>query len=290
MRIARLLAPVAAAAALLAPAAAFAAPSGPPSSSYATAPRGLAAYASLLEHFGFDVARLRVPVEDASLDEVATVVLLDAGFVDSSATSALRDFVDDGGTLVTGGSSPTWVDALVGDPPTWDGAITDEYPTTGLEASDVATVETAGEGRWSDSGEGTVVAGTEDDALAVEVTEGEGRMTLLADASPLQNRLLDHADNAGFALALAGETPGPVVFVESVHGYGPPRGLSAFPARWRWAGAGLVGAAGLWMWSRGKRLGPPEQAERVLPPPRRAYVEALAATLARARKREGGSG
>lgn len=290
MKALRLAAPLVAAAALLTPAAAVAAPSGPPSSSYATAPRGLAAYASLLERFGFDITRLRVPVEDASLDEAGTVVLLDAGFVDTSATAALRDFVDEGGTLVTGGRSPSWVDSLVGDPPTWDNATSSEYSTSGLEAGDVDTVETAGDGRWSDPGEGTVVAGTEDDALAVEVAEGEGRMTLLADASPLQNRLLDHADNAAFGLALAGEAQGPVVFVESIHGYGPPRGLGAFPARWRWAFAGFVGATGLWMWSRGKRLGPAEEAERVPPPPRRAYVEALAATLARARKREGGSG
>lgn len=290
MRARRLLAPLVAGAALVAPGTALAAPSGPPSSSYATAPRGLAAYASLLEHFGFDVQRLRVPLEDASLDDDATVVLLDAGFVDSSATAALRDFVDDGGTLVTGGSSPAWVDALVDDAPAWDTATSTEYSASGLGAHDVDTVESARAGRWSDPGEGTVVAGTEDDALAVEVSAGEGRMTLLADASPLQNRLLDHADNAAFGLALAGETPGPVVFVETVHGYGPPRGLGAFPARWRWAFAGFAGATGLWMWSRGKRLGPPEEAERILPPPRRAYVEALAATLARARQREGGSG
>jgi hypothetical protein len=36
----------------------------------------------------------------------------------------------------------------------------------------------------------------------------------------------------------------------------------------------------------GRRLGPPEQEARMLPPPRRAYVDALATTLARTKRRD----
>ena len=52
---------------------------------------------------------------------------------------------------------------------------------------------------------------------------------LLADTSPLQNRLLGKADNAALALALA--ATGPSTFVETVHGYGPHAGSRRCPAR-----------------------------------------------------------
>jgi hypothetical protein len=35
------------------------------------------------------------------------------------------------------------------------------------------------------------------------------------------------------------------------------------------------------MWARGRRLGPPEDASRPLPPPRAAYVDAVGSTLMR---------
>ena len=261
---------------------ALAAPSGPPSSSYATSASGVAAYAALLEEFGFEVDRLRGSLERVPLEEDWTLVLLDPPSLASYDVTLLREFLDRGGRLVTGGSvGAAWTDDVVDDPPVWSAGGNTSY-TTGLDG--VSTVESAGEGRWSDPGGGTVVAGDTGDALAVT----SGGVTFLADASPLQNRLLDRADNAAFGLALAGDAPGPVVFVEGVHGFGPPRGLGAIPARWRWTAAGLVSATLLWMWARGRRLGPPERAVRELPPPRRAYVEALAATLARARRREGG--
>jgi hypothetical protein len=112
---------------------------------------------------------------------------------------------------------------------------------------------------------------------------GAGRAVLLADASPLQNRLLDQADNAALGLALAGPPGRRVVFAESVHGYGRATGLAALPERWKWALIGLLLAAIAWVASRIRRLGPAEEETRALPPPRRAYVDAVAATLARTR-------
>jgi hypothetical protein len=121
-------------------------------------------------------------------------------------------------------------------------------------------------------------------ALLLVLTAGRGRIALLADTSPLQNRLLGEADNAALALALSGR--GPLTFVESVHGYGPARGLAALPARFGWALIGLALAALVLMVARGRRLGPPEPERRDLPPPRRAYVDALAATMARGKDHE----
>src|SRR5207249_7350779 len=102
---------------------------------------------------------------------------------------------------------------------------------------------------------------------------GRGRVALLADASPLQNRFLGEADDAALGLALAGPRKRPVAFVESVHGYGRASGVRAIPTSWRWALGGLVLAALVLIWARGRRLGPAERTTRDLPPPRRDYVD-----------------
>ncbi len=103
---------------------------------------------------------------------------------------------------------------------------------------------------------------------------------LLADAAPLVNGRLAHADDAAFALAVSGAGR-PVAFLESVHGYGRASGWGALPGRFRGALAllGLAGAA--LVLARGRRLGPAQPAGRVLAPPRAAYAEALAGVLAR---------
>ena len=110
-----------------------------------------------------------------------------------------------------------------------------------------------------------------------------GEIVLVADPSPLQNRLLDEADNATLALALAGD--GPLVFVEGPHGYGTTTGLAALPARFKWALGLLALSALVLIAARWPRLGPPEPPDDPLFPPRRAYVDALAATLARTHDR-----
>ena len=89
-------------------------PGGPPSSSYATAPDGAAAYAELLRRHGHPVRRIREPLDEAELDPSTTVVLLDPGVVSSDAAERLAAFVSEGGVLVAGGERPGgWVRALV---------------------------------------------------------------------------------------------------------------------------------------------------------------------------------
>jgi hypothetical protein len=111
---------------------------------------------------------------------------------------------------------------------------------------------------------------------------GRGRIALLADASPLQNQLLASADNARLGVDLAGAPGRPVVFVESVHGYGVARGLAALPGRWWWMIAGLTLAAVAWIAGRWPRLGPPSARGRVLPPARSAYLQGMTNILRRA--------
>jgi Domain of unknown function (DUF4350) len=257
-------------------------PSGPRSSSFATKREGLAAWAELAKRNGIPVRGLRESPADASLT-AGTVAVMDAEGLGADEARALRAFAERGGRVIAGGEPGAWTRTLLGgDVPDWhDDASKRATPVgTEPETAGVRRVETAGDGRWDEPG---ALAG-DDGSLLIVRRAGEGRIVLLADTSPLQNRLLDHADNAALALSLSGR--GALTFVESVHGYGPQRGLGAIPARFGWALIGLLLAAIVFMFARGRRLGPPERERRELPPPRRAYVDSLAATMARGKARE----
>ena len=110
---------------------------------------------------------------------------------------------------------------------------------------------------------------------------------LLAEATPLANAQLARADNAAFGLAIAGAEGRPVAFLETVHGYGEASGLAALPARALWVLAGLALAALALVWSMARRLGPAEDEAVALAPPRRDYVEAVAAGLVASGDRRG---
>ncbi len=262
-------------------------PGGPTSSSYATAGDGLAAYAELLARHGHPVERIRTSLDRADLDPGSTLVLADPGDVTAEEAQALAGFVAAGGRLVAAGRAAAPV--LAGLPaggPSWDDAgVRSARPIVSApEVAGVAVVESAGDGIWARAGGSLPLLGDGDRLLATVATVGAGRVVALADASPLQNRLLARADNAAFALAIAGGAGRPVAFAEAQHGYGRSSGVGAIPSRWRWAIAGGFLAAIVWMWSRGRRLGPPDDIERPAPPARRAYVDAMAGALARTRQ------
>ena len=279
-------------------------PGGPTSSSYATAGDGLAAYAELLARNGHPVERVRTSLDEATLDPGTTLVVADPAGVTPAEAEAIARFVGAGGRLVAAGRDAAPVLAgLPGGGPEWDDAgVRSARPLVPApEVAGVTTVESAGAGSWDRSGGTLPLLGDRERVLATVVVAGAGRVVALADASPLQNRLLARADNAAFALAIAGagrpgdtagagrpgDTAGagrPVAFAEAQHGYGRRTGLGAIPARWRWALAGGVLATIVWMWSRGRRLGPPDDIERPAPPARRAYVDAMAGALARTRQ------
>ncbi len=260
-------------------------PSGPPSSSYATAPEGLAAYATLLERFGHPVERSGDRVDDLDAGTETTVILLDPETLLDSEMEALRDFVRSGRTLVVGGAGAPALRVLLPTPPRPSpiGITTGHALGPVRDTRGVRTVLAAGEGSWSAPGSSAPIVVGGRHILLTAGAIGAGRVFFLADPSPLQNRLLDHADNAALGLALAGEGTGPVMFVESVHGYGTGRGLEALPGSWRIALGGIGLAIFVFVLSRIRRLGPPEEPARPEPPPRRIYVDALAETLQRAR-------
>jgi hypothetical protein len=263
-------------------------PGGPASSSYATAPTGVAAYASLLGRAGHRVDRLRGHVADARLDPARTLVLLDpAAQVTPADTSALHAFVEAGGRLVVGGAAGSWLARIVPGAPDWSpvpaGGPVALAPWPSLVR--VRRIEQSGRGSW-EGGTALPLLGQADRSLLALAAVGAGRVWLLANATPLQNRLLDHADDAALGLALAGPAARDVTFLEGYHGYGRASGFAAVPGRW-WTAFGLLALATLTlMVASGRRFGPPQASSRELPPPRREYVESLGGVLARSQPRE----
>jgi hypothetical protein len=261
---------------------------GPPSSSYATTPAGLAAYAELLARTGHPVAQLRRPPAPGVLSPAATVILLDPDAVLPAEGRALAAFLAAGGHLVTGGtSSGSFLATILPRPPGLSAsAPPDAVPLAAVpETAGVGRVVTLGQAGWSPGrarpGLLAALGRARRPPLLMVGNVGRGRIDLLADASPLQNRLLARADDARLAVDLAGADRRPVVFVESVHGYGPARGLAALPGRWWWALGGLTLAGLAWVAARWPRLGPPSVRGRTLPPARSAYLQAMTTILRR---------
>jgi hypothetical protein len=262
---------------------------GPTSSSYATTPGGLAAYAELLQRSGHPVAQLRRAPASGEFGPKQTVVLLDPDLLLGAQGRALLRFVMAGGHLLAGGSSSAaFLATILKRPPT----LRSFAPKTAgplaatPETAGVSRVATLGDGGWSPgsapAGMRAALGAPGSPPLLLVGSLGRGRIALLADASPLQNRLLASADNARLGVDLAGAPGRPVVFVESVHGYGVARGLAALPARWWWMVAGLTLAALAWIAGRWPRLGPPSAHGRVLPPARSAYLQGMTNILRRA--------
>jgi Domain of unknown function (DUF4350) len=263
-------------------------PSGPVSSSYATNSQGLAAWAELLSRTGHTVVQLRTPLQHARLDPADTVVVLDPEALLATEGKRLLAFVDEGGRLVIGGSSSqSTLPAVIPRPPQFSGSGTaGELAAAdgGATVAGVSEVRSAGEGEWRPTaGYSAPLGSATGGSLLLERDLGSGKIELLADASPLQNRLLGTADNAQLALNLAGGHTRAVVFAEAVHGFGHSIGLAALPSHWRLTFAGLALAGLLWILARGRRLGPPEQAGIASAAPRSAYVEAISLLLRRTR-------
>jgi len=266
----------------------YGAPGGKQSSSYATGPEGTAAVSELLARRGHPVAALRGPLTEA-LPETGVLVVLDPETMAEEEVAALRRWVESGGSLVIGGSPYLWSDELLQATIEWSpaGTVEAEQIAAVPETASIRSIAGEGFGAWEDSSGALPVLGVEGSPARTVVsvaTIGRGRAVLLADASVLHNRYLAEADNAAFALNLAGPPGTPVHFAEGVHGYGNGTGLMAIPFRWKVALIGLALASIAWMVAVGRRVGPPEPEARDLAPPRRAYVDALATTLGRTKQ------
>jgi hypothetical protein len=265
---------------------------GSPSSSYSNRPDGTSAWAELLSRFGHHVERLRGDIDPSALDPAGTVVVLDAPGLTAGEARDLGAFVRHGGHLVAGGAGAgDWLEAVLDHPPTLTTKGTHTATPVGTagrpapEVDGVRTVRAAQLGSWREPGGlEPILAGEAGRVIAVAGDVELGRVVALADPSPVHNALLAVDDNAALGLALPGGAGRSVLFAEGAHGYGRGEGLAALPRRWRLTLAGLGLAAALWLLARSRRLGPPEEEARSLPPPRWAYVDAVAGTLARTRR------
>jgi hypothetical protein len=248
-------------------------PGGPRSSSYATSPHGAAAYAELLGRAGHPIAQVRSLPHTSPPSTGTTVFLLDPPAVGPQDLDALRAFVGGGGRLIAAGLSRQEMRRLVS-------RVPERVPGPPVVHEDGLAVRTDGATVWR-----------QENLVAVRHV-GDGSVVFLADSSPLQNRLLDAADNAAFGLGLALPPNQPVEFLESYHGYGTGSGsgLSALPLAWKLLLGGLGLAALVYLVARGRRFGPPEEEGRSLAPPRREYVDSLAAVLARGKRRDAAVG
>lgn len=79
--------------------------SGPPSSSYATTPDGLAAYAELLQRAGHDVRRVRTPLDQRTPPIDETLVIVDGKLLNYGQETGLRRFVRRGGHVILVGTA-----------------------------------------------------------------------------------------------------------------------------------------------------------------------------------------
>lgn len=250
---------------------------GPPGSSYATHGAGVAALAALLETNGYDVAQTRTPLAVRPPEPDDVVVIFSGGVLAQDDVDVIREHVNDGGRLVVSGS--TVFDEVVADPP--GGFIGTDRPSTNLLpiAGFDDVTEVAGESVWQDPGSLLPLVGNADGTLLGIEATGSGYVVALADEGVLTNGRLDERDHALLALLAIGTTEGSVRFIEYVHGFEQPTGLAALPTRWKQALLVMAGAGLVWLIARGQRFGPAEETGRGLPPPRAAYLDAVAATL-----------
>ena len=259
---------------------------GADASSYATQPNGVAAWADLLTTQGHPVSRLRMRPSQTRLDPATTLVVLAPPVVVADDVDAIRNFVLTGGRLVTSDPGLGWLGSLLDDPP--------EGPTRSSVATLPVTVGaigvfadvrrlTVGPVRWERSGGALPLVRDEDGVAAVATRLGRGQIVALAHHTAVTNAALSDADNAAFAIAVAGEPGRRVVFAETFHGYGVATGLAAVPGRWKAALVGLTVAALVLIWARARRVGPPDRPHRDLPPPRVDYVHGVADLLSRAK-------
>jgi len=257
------------------------------SSSYDPSAVGTQAMAELLAHFGHPVQRLLVPFTATAVPSDATLVVADPIGWDGAQARAVHDFAASGGRVVLAGGPFASADlrTVLGRArvplrsPV--GVATARAVGHAPEVAGVAVVDAdVTDGAWDETGATTAILRGSGGDLAVAADVGSGRVVLLASASPLRNDYLGDADNAAFALDLAGGPGRTVAFDENAHGFGSGSGLGALPARWKWVLVVAALAVGVWVVSAARRFGPPVAAERVLAPARVEYVNGLATVLA----------
>jgi hypothetical protein len=278
--------------------------SGPSGSSYSTAPSGVAAWATLLQRSGFEVVPRRVPLSEGTpVDPSHTLVVFGGYFLDGSEIDASKRHVAGGGVLVTDNIS--LAESIAGEAvpfgklpetnETDEADETDEKPKV-LTARVVPGVDGVGSAETIAVGARVLQCTKWSAVFTLDITLDEKgllcpvarvpnapSLTFIADSSLFSNQGLLMFDAADLAVSITQNKP--VVFLETIHGYGERKGVAGLPVRWKWALAFLAAGTFSWMFSLFRRNGPSEVPSRDLPPARRQTIDAVAITLARSWKR-----
>ena len=167
-----------------------------------------------LAHYGHPISRQRGALADAILDPTGTIFVIEPQTLTDADDTALLQFVSAGGRLVIGDSEPFYLHRLRDRPPVWTPDGDTSYRQFDAQLGNLTEVQAAGRGSWMSPGSGTVVlAHRRRRARHRSRTSAAASILFVADASPLENAYLGLADNAAFALGLAGDAPRPVEFV-----------------------------------------------------------------------------
>lgn len=254
---------------------------------------GAYAWAETLRRLGYQVGTRERALDDGDLPDTGVVVLDAAESVSVQEVEALGTWLDTPGRklLVTGDTDPKVLRQLV---PGLDSAATRTIaPTPTVVAVDDAP-ETAGAGeltiaggpsRLLDPGDATVLyapRGDDESAYAVRYRiPGGGIVVGTADAAVFANDGLAEGENAGFATAVVGDVPGPVVFDQYHHQPARLPGTFGYlPRTFQYALLQIVVVAVVAAFAAAVRRGPVRPEPEVPPRRRIEYVQALARSYA----------
>ena len=210
-------------------------PKGPPSSSYATSPRGLAAYASVLERSGHPVRRLRTRIADErAARPTRRWSCSTRDVMEPEEARAIGEWVRAGGRLVAGGAATRrWLDEVLDDaaaPGSADGARRRRTLVPVGETAGVGEVRSPTAAAGTSSAARCRVIGPPDAPLLVTARSGEGERRAagrrLAAAERGARRGRRRGARASRWRAAQART---VAFLETVHGYGVARGFGGLP-------------------------------------------------------------
>lgn len=251
---------------------------GPDGSIFVTDLNGSAALAELLAERSVEVTPGVTRL--TTLDDFATVMIIDPSrseSFDQEEIDVLISFVEAGGRVVLAGRIPSELAERLLPPitPRYDArpSSTILVPTGGISG----VIETAGTRAVVIDQPHLALAG--DPPVAVAMGRGKGLIVYLSDGSVLHNRRIE--SNAAWAVSIIGT--GPVLIDEVRHGFeqvpvieSPAGLLASLPPRAQKTLQALAVAGFVAMIVYGRRFTPIEQRVRLLNPPRRELVEAVA--------------
>ena len=270
-------------------------PKGPAGSSYATSAGGVGAFAELATKAGVTVERLTEAPSKAQprLYLGAPTIVVLGSELDGEDRAAVLGAVRSGSRVIADiGPGNQWIADTVrglgwhfgeyGKPAVSAVANFLNGGPQRLDVQALGSFENVSPSEpvriWGVQPGHESLANVEGASIVERLHVGQGEIIALADASMLSNQLLGEKDNAAFALALLGGSKR-VVFAEHGHGYKASVTPSGLPWRAKWFVGGLFFATLCLMWSRSRRNGPPESAERELGPARSDYLHSMVAAI-----------